>query len=59
MKEAVREIALFYREKVDRLAQHLYTKGYTYKQLGDILGVTPQAMEIAYPKKKGADHETA
>lgn len=34
-----------------KLIYFLYTKGYSQKEIGGILGVTRQAISIQYPKK--------
>lgn len=40
----------FYVQRNRRLVEHLYSKGYTLKDVGDILDITPQAVSLQYPK---------
>lgn len=49
----LRPIAEFYQHESNLLVQHLFrVHNYTYKQVGQILDVSPQAIEQKYPKEK-------
>jgi hypothetical protein len=45
-------IANFYYKKLRKLVYHLYDKGYTSTQVGNLLGVSRSAMSLQYPRNK-------
>lgn len=50
--DITRQISNFYSSQTRALVHHLYEKGYSYQQVADILGVSRQAVNDAYPKEK-------
>lgn len=50
--EIISKIKDYTNAKTEPLIQELYRLGYTYKQVGELLGVSKQAIMKKYPKKE-------